>query len=165
MAAIVTLLRKSLHRGRGPHRIRAIVSVAFGTDVSVQGAYQKGTGFLNQGATPIDFQSVIPEPIVEPTAIGNGYVGSMIEPRMVAKASFTGFTTGFTAGSTHGILDFDLMGVLNYSAPPHKYVFVRYYGCAAGPGPVFDEAASDASITGGGFSVELEYTPISGGEA
>jgi hypothetical protein len=161
MAATVTLLRKSLHRGRGPHRIRAIVSVAFGTDVSVQGAYQKGTGFLNVNAGPIDIQSVIPEPIVEPTAIGNGYVGSMIEPRMKALASFTGFTT--TLLGTHGIIDFDYMGVLNYTAPPHKYIFVRLYGCGAGP--VFDEAASDAAITGGGFSVELEYTPISGGEA
>ena len=160
MTATVTLLRKSLHRGRGPHRIRAIVSVAF-DDGAHQGRYQKGTGFLNAGATPIDFQSVIPEPIVEPTAIGNGYVGSIIEPRMKELASFTDFTTALLG--THGIIDFDYMGVLNYTAPPHKYIFVRLYGCGAGP--VFDEAASDAAITGGGFSIELEYTPISGGEA
>jgi hypothetical protein len=161
MVATVTLLRKSLHRGRGPHRIRAIVSVAFDADTH-QGAYQKGTGFLNANAAPIDIQSIIPEPLVEPTAIGNGYVGSMIEPRMATLASFTNFTT--TLRGTHGILDFDYMGVLNYSAPPHKYIFVRLYGCGD-PGPTFDEAANDVAITGGGFSIELEYTPISGGEA
>lgn len=135
--------------------------MAFGTAPSNQGAYQKGTGFLNADTTPIDIQSVIPEPIVEPTAIGNGYVGSMIEPRMATLASFTGFTTALLG--THGILDFDTMGVFNYTAPKHKYIFVRLYGCGAGP--VFDEAATDAAMTTGGFSIELEYTPISGGEA
>lgn len=130
-------------------------------DGAHQGAYQKGTGFLNAGATPIDLQSVIPEPIVEPTAIGNGYVGSMIEARMARLASFTDFTTALLG--THGILDFEAMGVFNYTVPKHKYILVRLYGCGAGP--VFDEAASDVAITGGGFSIELEYTPISGGEA
>jgi hypothetical protein len=159
--ATITLLRKSLHRGRGPHTIRAVISVAFGTAPSNQGAYTKGTGFINADTSLIDIQSVIPEPIVEPTAVGNGYVGSMIEPRMATLASFTGFTTGLLG--THGILDFQTMGVFNYTTPKHKYILVRLYGCGAGP--VFDEAATDAAMTAGGFSIELEYTPISGGEA
>ncbi len=160
MAPTITLLRKTLHRGKGQHRVRAIIQVAAGTGM----AYDAGTGFTvsNGPVVPIDINAVLPEKIVEPSAIGYGYTCSIVEPRIPTIAEFTGFTTGFAG--THMILDFAALTIGNYAAPPYKRLYVRAFGFVA-VGPALEEAATDAAITGGSFTVELEYTPISGAEA
>ena len=130
------------------------------------GAYEVLKGFLDAaGGEGVDVQSVIPEPIMNIAALNAGYgtVGSVIEPRLSLLSQWTGFT--HTLLGTHGILDFYKMEANNYAAGggPYKRIYVRLYGMVAGP--LFNEAATDAALTGGEFLLELEYTPISGAEA
>jgi hypothetical protein len=164
VAPTVALVRKSYQRGRGPQRIRAIVSVTF--DAQHAGAYEALKGFLDAaGGEGVDVQSVIFEPIMNIAVANAGYgvVGSVIEPRLSLLSQWTGFTHNLLG--THGILDFYKIESNNYAAGggPYKRVYVRIYGLKAGP--LFEEASTDAALTGGEFLVELEYTPISGAEA
>lgn len=153
MAATISLLRRTMVRGRGPQRLRALVQVTF--DAQHAGAYTAGTGFEDSaGSGGISINSILPDKILD-------VVGSVVEPRMILLSTLTGFTTNLLG--THGMLDFYALTVSNYTAPPTKYLKVRLYGLKAGP--VFDEASTDAALTGGTFVVELEYTSISGAEA
>jgi hypothetical protein len=153
MAPTVTLLRKTLMRGRGPQRLRALVQVTFAT--AHPGAYTAGTGFEDSaGGGGINLNAILPDKIID-------VVGSMVEPRMILLSTLSGFTTNLLG--THGILDFYALTVSNYTSPPTKYLKVRLYGLKTGP--VMDEASTDAALDGGTFVVELEYTPISGAEA
>ena len=161
MAPTLVLVRKSMVRGRGPQRIRAIVSVTFSG--SFPGAYEAGKGFLDAaGQEGVNVMSVINEPIKDIVALNAGYgvVGSVMEPRLSLLSQWTDFTTDLLG--THGILDFFKIESRNY-APVYKRIYVRLYGVAAGP--LFSEASTDAALTGGAFMVELEYTPCSGAEA
>jgi len=147
-------------RGRGPQRVRAIVSVTFSG--GSPGAYEVLKGFLDAvGGEGVNVQSIIPEPIKDIVALNAGYgvVGSVMEPRLSLLSTWTGFTHNLLG--THGILDFFKIESSNYTTL-YKRIYVRLYGVAAGP--LFEEASSDAALTGGAFMVELEYTPCSGAE-
>jgi len=154
MAPIVALLRKTMLRGRGPQRIRALVSVTVDAGHTI--VYTQGQGFADAAAAPnngVDIHSVLTEPI-------QNVVGCMIEPRMTLLSSWTGFVHGL--GGTHGILDYSTLTVSNYTTL-YKRLYVKLFGATTTPG--IEEADTDVTITAGSFAVELEYTSISGAEA
>jgi len=154
MAPIIALLRKTYLRGRGPQRIRALVSVTVDAQHTI--VYTQAFGFADDVGSPnngVDIHGVLTEPI-------QNIVGCIIEPRMTLLSSWTAFVHGL--GGTHGILDYSNLIANNY-APYSKRLYVRMFGVSGVPTMV--EASTDVTITAGSFAVELEFTSISGGEA
>jgi hypothetical protein len=155
----VQLLEKTLFRGRGGKRVRAIIAVTFtGGEGGHPGGYTEGLGFYGDPAKPndgIDLQSVLPEGILK------AKVG-MVEPRFHQVSEF-----GFDLEDTFCLLDFDELVISNYVTPgptaPFKKLFVKAYGVKAGPTLV--EPSSVEDLAEGTFLIEIEYTPVSGGEA
>jgi hypothetical protein len=151
----VTVLRKTYKRGRGPQRIRALVWVHIEGEQTW--GYDQGTGFYSTVAGQgVDIQSLFPEAMLN-------VKGDVVEPKVRALTDFD--MNGRTLLGTYGMLDFDNLLIANYNVgggTPYKRLFVRYYGIIAGPG--WGEAPSAAPLTHGHFTVELEYTSMSGAE-
>jgi hypothetical protein len=153
MAPTLTLLRKTMLRGRGPQRIRALIGVTVDAQHTV--VYTQTFGFADAAGSPnngIDIQSILTEPI-------QNVVGCMIEPRMTLLSSWTNFVTGLSG--THGILDYATLTVSNYTTL-YKRLYVKLFGVTDTPG--IEEADTDVTIDAGSFAVELEFTSISGAE-
>jgi hypothetical protein len=154
----LTLVRKQLFRGRGGNRVRATVRVTFGAG-ALAGGYTNTVGFCGDQTNPndgIDINSVLPDKI-------NVLEGRIESPRVIALTTLTNMVHGF-AGTT-GILDYAGLTVSNVNST--KKLFVKLYGLVAA-GPTFEDAATQAGppsvITGGTFTVRLDYTPVSGAE-
>lgn len=161
MAPTLAVIRKTYFKGKGPQRVKLVFSATYGA-AAAAGGYTITKGFCDDTGSPnngINLQSIIPEPIID-------YSGRISGPNAALIAGGvwgTGFTTALLG--TAGILDFDSMTNANYTSPPTKRMFVRLYGLKAGP--VFSEASTQAAnaIVAGSFSVELNYTSVSGAEA
>jgi len=165
----LTVVEKTLLRGRGGKRVRAIIMVEFGDEVvgediiQHRGGYYNGVGFSDSTAPAkfgIDIQSVLPDPILNVD-------GRIVQPAVHDTGSF-GFDDGFEGGKC--FLEFAGIEVSNYVKPgpikPFKHLFVKDYGVT--DAPALDEAASSVSetpVSEDSFAVVLEYTPVSGGEA
>jgi len=151
----VTLIRKTYKRGRGPQRIRALVWV------HIEGAqawgYDNGTGFYSTVAGEgVDLQTLFPEAVLN-------VKGDVVEPKVRATTDFD--LNGRTLLGTYCMLDFDNMAIANYNVgggTPYKRLYVRAYGIVAGPG--WGEAPDADPLTHGQFTVELEFTSMSGAE-
>ena len=153
MAPTVALLRKTYLRGRGPQRLRALISVTAGAQQNI--CYTKTWGFADDAGSPnngVNINAVLPDKMLN-------VVGNIVEPRMTALAGWTGWGHGL--GLPDAILDYSGLSISN--ALSYKRLYVQVYGVAAGPSMI--EATTDTTITAGGFVVELEYTAISGAEA
>jgi len=150
----VTLIRKTYKRGRGPQRIRALVWIHIEGQQTM--GYDAPTGFysVNPGEG-IDLQSLFPEAILN-------VKGDVVEPKVRALADFD--LNARTLLGTYCMLDFDNLTILNYTAGggPYKRLFVRAYGVSVAPGWI--EAPDSAPLAHGQFTVELEYTSMSGAE-
>ena len=165
----LTVVEKTMLRGRGGKRVRAIILVEFGDEqvgediIQHRGGYYNGAGFSDDvapGKNGINIQSVLPEPILK-------LDGRIVQPAVHDTGSF-GFDDGFEGGKC--FLEFAGLDVSNYVKPgptaPFKHLFVKDYGVT--DAPALDEATSSVSevpVSTDSFAVVLEYTPVSGGEA
>lgn len=153
MAPVVALLRKTYLRGRGPQRLRALISVTAGAQRNI--CYTQTWGFADNNASPnngVDINAVLPDKMLN-------VVGNIVEPRMTALAGWTGWTHNL--GLPFAIIDYSGLSISNLLS--YKRLYVQVYGIAVGP--IMGEASTDTTITAGSFVVELEYTSISGAEA